>query len=207
MSGKRCESVRGNYEKALRLEYLTVGYSLLEATIAIFAGLTAGSVALLAWGMDSVAELMSGVVLIWRLKRQENLTSVEEEDEVEGKAVKLVGLSFLTLAGYVLYETIKMLTTSSVPSPSSLGIVIAIAALIFMPILSYKKYILGGRLELRSLLADAKETLVCSLLSLALLAGLTANYLFGYWQIDPLVSLLIVGFLFKEGGELILSEG
>ena len=96
-----------------------------------------------------------------------------------------------------------MLVTVSIPAPSLLGIIIACASLVVMPFVAYKKYRLGQRLGLKSLIADAKETLVCSLLSFALLAGLLANYFFGLWQVDPLVSLLIVAFLFKEGRELL----
>jgi len=114
-----------------------------------------------------------------------------------------VGASFVILASYILYETIKMVVTVSIPAPSLLGIIIAGTSLVVMPFVSHKKYRLGQRLSLKSLIADAKETLVCSLLSFALLAGLLANYFFGLWQVDPLVSLLIVAFLFKEGRELL----
>ena len=191
------------YRKALLLEYFTLGYNILEAVLSIFAGIVAGSVALIGFGLDSIAESLSGVVLIWRLKKQSTITSKLEESEVEAKAQKLVGASFVILASYILYETIKMVVTVSIPAPSLLGIIIAGASLVVMPFVSYKKYRLGQRLSLKSLIADAKETLVCSLLSFALLAGLLANYFFGLWQVDPLVSLLIVAFLFKEGRELL----
>lgn len=191
------------YRKALLLEYFTLGYNILEAVLSIFAGIVAGSVALIGFGLDSIAESLSGVVLIWRLKKQSTITSKLEESEVEAKAQKLVGASFVILASYILYETIKMVVTVSIPAPSLLGIIIAGTSLVVMPFVSYKKYRLGQRLSLKSLIADAKETLVCSLLSFALLAGLLANYFFGLWQVDPLVSLLIVAFLFKEGRELL----
>lgn len=194
------------YRRALILEYFTVGYSILEAVLSIFAGVLAGSVALIGFGLDSAAESLSGFVLIWRLKKQPSITSSQEENKIETKAQKLVGASFIILAVYVLYETIKMIVTVSIPAPSLLGIFIAIAALIIMPFLAYKKYKLGQQLGLKSLVADAKETLVCSLLSLALLVGLLANYLFGLWYVDPIVSLLIVGFLLREGHELLSGE-
>ncbi len=185
------------------MEYFTLGYNILEAVLSIFAGIVAGSVALIGFGLDSIAESLSGVVLIWRLKKQSTITSKLEESEVEAKAQKLVGASFVILASYILYETIKMVVTVSIPAPSLLGIIIAGTSLVVMPFVSHKKYRLGQRLSLKSLIADAKETLVCSLLSFALLAGLLANYFFGLWQVDPLVSLLIVAFLFKEGRELL----
>lgn len=197
--------MKENYRKALRLEYFTLGYTIIEATVSIIAGVMAGSVALFSFGLDSIAESLSGIVLIWRLKKQDSITSAEEEFKVEQRAEKLVGLSFLLLAGYILYETIDMILSREIPDPSLPGIIIAVAALIIMPILAYKKYKWGEKLSLRSLKADAKETLVCSSLSLALLIGLIANYFFGFWQLDPLVSLLIVVFLVREGWELLYT--
>ncbi len=195
-----------DYKQALNLEYWTLAYSILEAVVAIVFGTLAGSVALLSFGLDSVAEMLSGLVLVWRLKKQSSVSSKAEEDRLERKAQKLVGVSFFLLAGYVLYEIIKMLVTSSIPEPSLPGIIIAVLALVAMPIFSYKKYNLGQKMDLNSLIADAKETLVCSLLSLALLVGLAANYFFGLWQLDPVVSLLIVLFLLREGWELLTEE-
>ncbi len=194
------------YKKALHLEYITLAYSILEAVVSIAAGLMSGSLALLSFGLDSVAESMSGAVLIWRLHRQSSITSSSEEAQVERTAEKLVGISFLLLAGYVIYEVVKMLLIGSIPEPSLPGIFIAIAALILMPVLAYRKYNLGRELNLKSLQADAKETLVCSLLSLALLVGLIANYFFGLWYFDPAVSSLIAIFLIGEGKELIAGE-
>jgi len=195
-----------DYKKALKLEYLTILYSILEAVVSIFAGTISGSVALLSFGVDSIAESMSGVVLVWRLRRQSDISSDEEEKRIERRAQYLVGVSFFLLAIYVLYETVKMLVTSAVPQPSLLGIIIAILALITMPLIAYKKHNLGDKLDLESLKADAKETLVCSLLSFALLIGLVANYVWGLWQLDPVVSLLIVIFLIREGKELVTRE-
>ncbi len=198
--------MQDKYKEALQLEYITLGYSLIEATLSLIVGVLSGSIALLSFGLDSLAEAMSGLVLIWRLRRQRDITSAEEEDRLERRAEKLVGLSFLLLTGYILYEVAKMLLTHSIPSPTLLGIFIALAALILMPILAYRKYILGRELNMNSLIADAKETLVCSLLSLALLAGLIANYFWGLWHIDPLVSILIALFLLREGLELVRGE-
>ncbi len=195
-----------DFKKALKLEYFTILYSIVEAVFSIFAGTVSGSVALVSFGVDSIAESMSGVVLVWRLRRQSDISSDKEERMIERKAQNLVGLSFILLAIYVLYETVKMLVTSTIPQPSPLGIIIAIFALITMPLIAYKKHRLGEKLFLGSLKADAKETLVCSLLSLALLLGLVANYLWGLWQLDPVVSLMIVVFLIKEGRELVTRE-
>ncbi len=194
------------YKKALNLEYLTVGYSIIEAVLAIFAGITSGSIALVAWGLDSIAELMSGFVLIWRIRKQSEINSEEQEKRIENKAIKLVGISFLLLAGYVIYETAKMIITVSPPDPSLLGIILAIVSLIIMPIISYQKYNIGKNLSLKSLIADSKETLVCSLLSFALLIGLLANYMAGFWQMDPIISSLIVIYLIKEGTELLSNK-
>ncbi len=198
--------MRQDFKKALKLEYFTILYSIVEAVFSIFAGTVSGSVALVSFGVDSIAESMSGIVLVWRLRRQPYISSEKEERRIEKKAQYLVGASFFLLALYVLYETVNMLITSAVPQPSPLGMIIAVIALITMPLIAYKKHELGDKLEIESLKADAKETLVCSLLSLALLLGLTANYLWGLWQLDPVVSLMIVVFLIKEGRELVTRE-
>jgi len=188
------------YNKGLYLEYLTVGYNILEAGASIAFGSVAGSIALIGFGIDSIMESLSGLVLIWRL-RQHGKISEEAEERVEKKAARFVAITFLLLGLYVMFESIKKLIIKEVPDPSLPGIVIAIFSIIFMPILTWQKYRTGQKINSRALVADSKETLVCAFLSLALLAGLSANYFFGFWQADPIVGLVIVAFLFFEGWE------
>jgi cation diffusion facilitator family transporter len=186
------------YKKGLRLEYFTVGYNILEAIASIIFGSIAGSIALIGFGLDSIVESLSGLVLIWRL-RQHGKISEAAEERIEKRATRFVALTFLILGFYVLFESVKKLVVAEIPEPSLPGIVIAILAIIVMPILTWQKYKTGKQINSQALVADSKETLACFFLSMALLAGLGANYLFGFWQADPIVGLIIVLFLFREG--------
>ena len=191
--------------KALYLSYFTVGYNLLEALASLLAGYLAGSIALVGFGLDSLVESLSGGVMIWRFRQHRDLSPAAEE-RIERQAVKIVGWTFLALGAYVLYESLEKLIYREIPSPSLLGIIIALVSLIVMPGLYWLKYRTGKLLQSRSLMADSKQTLACAWLSLALLVGLGLNYLYGIWQADPLIGLVVVGFLLKEG-RAALQEG
>jgi cation diffusion facilitator family transporter len=188
------------YKKGLTLEYFTVGYNLLEAFASIFFGYIGGSIALVGFGLDSIVESLSGFVLIWRLKKHGTL-SPEEELRAEKRAVKSVALTFFALGIYVLYEAVRKLVSGEVPEASAPGLVIALLSLIVMPILAVKKRRLGLSIGSAAMVADARETLACAFLSLALLFGLGANYAWGLWQADPAAALIISAFLFHEGYE------
>ena len=193
-------------KKALLLSYFTVIYNILEGIISIIAGLLAGgSIALIGFGLDSFVESLSGCVMIWRFRKHDTI-SEEEEERIERKAEKLIGITFFVLGAYVLFESVRKLYSRSPADPSVLGIVIAIVSIIVMPALFYLKYRTGKAIGSRSLVADSKETLACVFLSVALLIGLTLNYLFGFWQADPIVGLIIVFFLVKEGYETLTEE-
>ncbi|MBI4794916.1 MAG: cation transporter [Deltaproteobacteria bacterium] len=191
--------------RALLLSYFTVGYNVLEALASLLAGYLAGSIALVGFGLDSLVESLSGGVMIWRFSHGPGL-SAEAEERRERQAIKIVGYTFLVLGAYVLYESLKKLYFQEISSPSLLGIIIALVSLIAMPGLFIIKYRTGKSLNSRSLMADSKQTLACAWLSLALLVGLGLNYLFGIWQADPIIGLVVVGFLVKEG-RATLKEG
>ena len=186
------------HKRALSLSYFTVGYNISEGIVSILAGLLAGSIALVGFGLDSFVESLSGSVMIWRLRKHGKI-SEEEEEKVEKKAVRFVAYTFLILGAYVFYESIEKLYVHEIPDPSLLGIIIAIVSIIVMPILFYMKYQTGKSIRSISLVADSKETLACVFLSGALLVGLGLNYLYGLWQADPIVGLVIVTYLVKEG--------
>jgi divalent metal cation (Fe/Co/Zn/Cd) transporter len=193
------------FQKALRLEYFTILYNFLEAGAAIIAGKISGSISLIGFGLDSIVENLSGFILVWRLKKQ-GAISEEEEERLEQRASRFVGISFFLLGAYIAYESIHKILMKEAPENSLAGIVIASLSLIIMPLLSRAKLKLGLELNLKSLVADSKETLVCAWMSLALLLGLLTHTLFGFWLADPIVGLIIVGFLFKEGYELLFEE-
>ena len=200
MSLTRNNSADRFYKKGLFLEYFTVGYNVLEAVASIVFGGIANSIALIGFGLDSIVESLSGLVLIWRL-RQHGRISKEAEERIEKRAARFVAITFFILGLYVLFESIKKLVVVEAPEPSVPGMLIAIASLIVMPLLAWQKYRTGREINSRALIADSKETLVCAFLSVALLLGLGVNYLFGFWQADPIAGLIIVAFLFREGWE------
>ena len=188
------------HRRALLLSYFTVSYNIVEGILSLLAGSMAGSIALIGFGLDSFVESLSGMVVIWRFRLHGKI-SEEEEEKAEQKAERFIGYTFFILALYVLYESIKKLYLGEITAPSLFGIIIAIVSLITMPILFLLKYRTGRRIGSRSLIADSKETLACSFLSLGLLAGLGLNYFLGLWRADPIIGLVIVGYLVKEGWE------
>jgi len=188
------------YQKGLRLEYFTIGYNVLEAAASIVFGSIAHSIALIGFGLDSIVESLSGIVLIWRL-RQHGRISEAAEEKLEKRATRLVAVTFFILGVYVLFQSVKNLALADIPDPSIPGIIIAIASIVVMPLLAWQKSKTGKQISSRALVADSKETLACAFLSVALLIGLGANQLAGFWQADPIVGLIIAIFLFREGWE------
>ena len=186
------------HKKALSLSYFTVGYNVLEGIVSIIAGSLAGSIALVGFGLDSFVESLSGSVMIWRFRKHGKMTE-EEEERVEAKAIRLIAYTFFILETYILYESVKKLCLHEIPHPSLLGIIIAIVSMIVMPVLFYTKYRTGKSIGSKSLMVDSKQTLACAFLSVALLIGLGTNYLYGLWWADPVVGVIIVIFLIKEG--------
>lgn len=194
------ENMSADYSKGLIIEYFNLSYNILEAIAAIIFGSLAGSVALIGFGLDSIVESLSAVVLIWRL-HQHGRISEEEEARIEFIAVRMVAITFFILAIYVLYESLDTLIFREIPDPSLPGIILASLSILIMPTISLWKRRIGKRISSKALVADAKETMVCATLSVALLLGLGMNYLLGWWWADPVVGLVIVVFLIKEGLE------
>jgi cation diffusion facilitator family transporter len=188
------------FRRALSLEYFTVVYNALEAALSIFFGYLAGSIALVGFGLDSVVESLSGLVLIWRLRKHGKI-STEEEERVEKKAMKFVAVTFFVLGLYILIQSLRKLALKEMPDPSLPGILIALVSLVVMPLLSVAKRRTGEEIRSGALIADSKETLACSFLSFALLMGLGLNYLFGWWFADAIAGIFIVLFLIHEGLE------
>lgn len=188
------------YKRALFLEYFTIIYNLLEAFVSILFGAMADSIALIGFGLDSIVESLSGMVLVWRL-RQHGKISAEQEEKIEKRAQMFVAATFFILAAYVLFESVSKLISGERAEPSLPGIILAVVSIIVMPLLMVQKYRIGKQIHSNALIADSKETLACALLSVALLIGLGSNYLFGLWQADPIVGIVIVIFLVREGVE------
>ena len=145
------------YRKGLRLEYFTVGYNILEAIASIIFGGIAHSIALIGFGLDSIVESLSGLVMIWRL-RQHGKISRAAEERIEKRATRFVAITFFILGLYVLFESTKKLVVTEIPESSLPGIIIAMVSLIIMPLLTWQKYKTGNQINSRALVTDSKET-------------------------------------------------
>lgn len=179
-----------------RLAYLTVGWNTIEGIAASAAGLLAGSVALVGFGFDSGIETISGFVMIWRLHSD---FDEEKREQIEQKSLRLVGLSFLVLAAYVAFESIRSLLSHEAPKTSFLGLLTAVLSLVVMPWLASQKRKVASEIQSASMAADARQTDFCFYLSVILLSGLACNAVFHWWWADPLAALAMVPLIVKEG--------
>jgi cation diffusion facilitator family transporter len=187
--------------RALWLERLTIAWNVAEALIAIGAGWLAGSIALVGFGLDSIIETVAAVALYRRLRAEQAGATEEEAEAHERKALWIVGITFFLLGGYIAFEALSTLWKSEPPKVSRVGIILASVSLVVMPVLAVAKHRAGKALRSRALVADAKETFVCSYLSLTLLAGLGLNALFGWWWADPVAALAMLPLVIREGWE------
>lgn len=185
----------------VRLELFTIAWMVLEAAVALGAGWRARSIALVAFGLDSAVELVSGGVLFYRLRAEIRGRSEEGTEDLERRALRVVGLTFFLLVIYIAWESVMTITRHEVPEASRVGIGLAVAALVVMPALGFAKRRVGARLGSGALMADAKETFVCAYLSFTLLLGLVLNAILGWWWADPVAALVMVPFLVHEGWE------
>jgi Predicted Co/Zn/Cd cation transporters len=190
-------------KRGRHLEYFTIGYNTLEGLIAVVAALTAGSIALVGFGFDSLIEVTSGLALLWRLHLD---VDEERRERVEAIVLRIVGVCFILLAVYVSYDSVKSLTRREAPEESIVGIVLAAASLIVMPLLVRAKRKVARGINSGALMADSKQTELCTYLSAILLAGLLLNALFGWWWADPVAALIMVPIIVKEGIEALRGE-
>lgn len=184
---------------ALRLEYLTVGWNVIEGVVAIAAALAAGSVALLAFGIDSFVECASGGVLIWRLKAERTAKDAAAIERLDRRAHQLVGWSLFALAAWVVFDASKALWLQEHPEPSTVGMVLLVLSIAAMYWLAKAKRRAAAALESRALEADSFQTSACFWLSVVGLAGIGLNAAFGFWWADPVSALGIAVLLVKEG--------
>jgi divalent metal cation (Fe/Co/Zn/Cd) transporter len=189
------------HRRALQLEYLTIGWNVVEAVVAIGAGIIAASVALIGFGVDSAIEVISAVGLLWRLRKAGPNAPVREETAAEKRALYVVAVTFFMLAAYITYESVTALIRHETPLTSPVGLVLAALSLIVMPVLAYAKQRIGKQMGSRALVADSMETWVCSYLSLALLIGVGAFALFGWWWADPVGALVMLPVIIWQGWE------
>jgi len=188
---------RGEYVRHGRqLEYFTIGYNSLEGVTSIVAGLIAGSVSLVGFGLDSVIEVASGLALLWRLHHD---LDVSRREQVERIALRTVGACFVALALYILYESGSVLIRHVAPERSIAGIVIAAISVVVMPLLARAKRRVARQIGSGAMHADSRQADFCSYLSAILLVGLRLNALLGWWWMDPAAGLVMVPIIGKEG--------
>lgn len=178
--------------RAQWLAAAAVSYNLIEAVIAILAGLTAGSIALVGFGLDSLVEVSSGLIILWQFRSR-------FPESRERAALRLMALSFFALAAYVGFEAIRTLTSDHQPEPSRIGIALALASLAIMPFLSLAQRRTGKSLGSNAVVADSTQTLLCTYLSAVLLAGLLLNATLGWSWADPIAGLVIAALAVREG--------
>ena len=178
--------------QARLLAAASVSYNTVEAVIAVAAGLVAGSVALVGFGLDSVVEVSSGLVILWQFRHR--IPASREQ-----QALRLIALSFFALAGYVTYDAVRALVQGDVPDASPVGIALAVTSLLVMPFLSLAQRRTGRALHSASVVADSSQTLLCTYMSAVLLGGLVLNAALGWWWADSAAALVLAGLAVKEG--------
>ncbi len=188
--------------RARGLSWLSLAWMTVEGTVAILAGIAAGSVALIGFGLDSAIEGFASVVIVWRFTGARVFS-----EAAETRAQKLVALQFFVLAPYVAVESVRALAGGSRPDETLVGIVLAAGSVVIMPVLGIAKQRLADRLGSAATKGEGRQNMLCAYLAGALLIGLLGNALAGAWWLDPAVGLLIAFVAVKEGREAWRGEG
>ncbi len=173
--------------------------------MALWVGVSTGSVALMAYGLDSVIELIAGGALIWRLGK--SWSDDRDESQAERRAEQLVGITFFLLSAYILVQSVvSLMGWVREPEPSAVGVVLALASVGVMTVLFFYKRSIAERIGSRALRAEAMESLVCDIQDLTILVGLGANALLGWWWADPVAALALIPLLVREGMEAVFES-
>jgi divalent metal cation (Fe/Co/Zn/Cd) transporter len=187
----------GLVRRGIALEIFTLGWMTVEAAVAVAAGLAAGSVALMAFGLDSVIEFVAALVVLQTFRAEQT----GRAGRGEHRALHVIGVTFFLLAAYIVAASGYTLIAASKPESSVPGVAVTAAALVVMPLLSLLKKRTGSRLGSQMLLADAAESLFCAYLSATVLVGLVLNVSLGWWWADPVAALAVVPLVINEGLE------
>ncbi len=172
----------------------TITYNVVEAVVAIAAGAAASSIALIGFGLDSIIEVSSAAAVAWQFAGR-------DPEHRERAALRVIACSFFALAAYVTVEALRTLLGGAEPDHSTVGLVVVALSLVVMPMLSVAQRRAGRELGSASAVADSKQTLLCTYLSAAVLAGLLLNSLLGWWWADPAAALVLAVLAVKEGRE------
>ena len=183
--------------RARLLAWLSLGWMTVEGAVGIAAGVAAGSIALVGFGLDSAIEGFASLIVIWRFSGSRTMSESSER-----RAQRLVAVSFLLLAPYVAFEATRDLVTGSHPDTSWLGIALAITSVVAMPLLGRAKQRLGARLDSAATAGEGTQNMLCAYLAGAVLIGLVGNAAFGAWWLDPVAAFVIAGVALDEGREI-----
>ena len=195
MASTATASRRDTLHRRIRLIVgITIGYNLIEAVIAITAGSIASSAALVGFGLDSTIEVLSAAAVAWQFTRR-------DPERWEKPTLRVIAVAFFALAAYVTATSVLALVTGERPEHSTVGIVLAAVSVVVMPFLSFAERRAGRELGSATAVADSMQTLICTYLSAAVLVGLLANSLFGWWWADAVAGLVIAAFAVREGVE------
>src|ERR1700686_3208152 len=187
-------------QRGVRLEYFTILWNSVEGLLSVGAGISAGSIALVGFGLDSFIEVISGSALLWRMKADQD---AEQRERAEGISLRVVGFCFLALAAYVVIDSIYYLLHKSGPERSLLGIAVGVAALFVMPLLARAKRNVGRAVGSPAMIADSQQTQFCTYLSAVLVAGLLLNFFLGWWWSDSVAALVMAPIIANEGIEAV----
>jgi divalent metal cation (Fe/Co/Zn/Cd) transporter len=194
-SGDETATERARWRRtALLLAWATIAWNSLEAVIAIASGAEAGSIALVGFGLNSIVEVGSAIVVVWQFSGADAAR--------EQRALKLIAGSFFVFAAYVAIQAVWDLVARSEPAESVPGIVLAALSLVVMPLLAVSKRRVGLKMASRTVVADSGQTVLCSYLSVVLLMGLVANATLGWWWADPVAAVAIAALAVREGREV-----
>jgi divalent metal cation (Fe/Co/Zn/Cd) transporter len=187
--------------QGVRIEVITVIWMVIEMAVSILAGITSGSALLIAFGLDSLIELVSGSILLWRLQVENQGGDVERVERAEQRAAWVVAVGLALLCVYVLVTAAYELLTHSQPESSPAGIGISAAALVIMPYLAVSKRRIAQRIHSDALRGDAANSITCAYMAGTVLAGLVLNSLFGWWWVESVAALLFLFWLVRETRE------
>lgn len=191
-------------QRGQRLEVFTIVYNSAEALVSIVAGWIAGSSSLVGFGLDSLIEVASGTALMWRLRLDEH---AQHRESIERKTLRIVGVCFLALALYVVFESASGLIRREAPERSIPGIIVAAASLMAMPLLAKAKRRVAAGIGSGAMNADARQADFCTYLSAILLGGLLLNALLSWWWADRIAGLVMVPIIAKEGIDSLRGKG
>ena len=194
----------GGLKKGVRIEYLATGWNVAEAIVALVAGVYAGSIALVGFGLDGIIMTVPAGMLLWRFRLELQGEKTKEEHTItERRALFVVGVAFILLSLYIINESGSKLYYREKPEESTVGLILAILSLVARPVFAVMKFRTSKALDGKALRADAIMTAISAYLSLTLFFGLGLHAWLGWWWADPVAALLMVPLIVREGWKAI----